>query len=73
MKYIVYYDRTEVYFDNSTRPINQSLLSNITWLLIESLVPFTKYTIQVQAFTAASGGNRSDSVGPVLTFEDGRF
>ena len=73
VKYIVYYDRTEAYFDNSTHPMNQSLPSNITWLLIKSLVPHTKYTIQVRAFTEAGGGNWSDSVGPVQTFEDGRF
>ena len=73
VKYVVYYDKTEAYSDNTTLPMNQTLPPNITWLVIKDLVPFTKYTLQVQAFTEVGGGNLSHAIGPMLTFEDGKF
>ena len=73
IKYVVYYDTTEGYGDNTTVPMNQTLLANTTSLVIESLVPFTYYTFQVQAFTNVGGGHRSDPTRRVRTHEDGEF
>ena len=72
VKYVVYYEQTKTYYDNSTVPVNRTLLPNITWLVIKVLVPYTEYTVQVQAFTEVGGGNLSDAVGPILTFEDSK-
>ena len=72
INYVVYYDTTEDYGDNTTVPMNQTLLANTTSLVIDSLVPFTYYTFQVQAFTNVGGGHRSDPTRGVRTHEDGK-